>query len=268
MRPIKKPPLPDHAFGTSASALLLQTLGEYCSVCEEPIPDVHHVWHKRLGVEVRGAIEPGEWVNVLLLSHNAFLSQLGKLPNGLLFPDDHITYIGMQASPFRYEKKLATEHFTADDNVTILETRKTEFVIVVGRTQQATDTIEFFKLNSAFYDASTSTVKIARSVYHACFDRRLQQRTAAWDEAESVATALLSISGNAPEDEETREAIVRQGRRVAAATGFWSTWAAALAMRGVDSKRIRSMLLPPALPWERGPGPHNPFPGTNQRALP
>src|SRR5579862_3510501 len=133
MRPVIKPTLPDSAFAASASAVLMQNFGEYCSVTEEPIPAEHRVWHKISGAEILGPIDPWEWANVLLVSENAFLSQLGKVPQALAYPDDDVTFSLTQPSPFLYKLETVTVVKEVEEGRWDTPTSE-ELVIVKGTT--------------------------------------------------------------------------------------------------------------------------------------
>jgi hypothetical protein len=272
MRPITKPTLPDHAFGSPVSALLMQCFGEYCSVSEQPIPSANYAWSKAYRAEVTGRIARSGWNDVLLLSENSFIAQLGKTAAQLLFPDDpqQLTFNLAGPTPFVYE--LQTVTFVTVDKANREERRKGEAVIVKGQTDVATATIDYFDLNTQFFNAADNVFRIPLDVYLSGFDRRVMQRTEAWRIAAEYGAAILDHRIVLPDEEQLGPQIA-QGQRLVAATGYWSTWAACLHGMGVGMTILRRLLLPftqvaTQIPWVIGPGPHNPYPGTNPKCIP
>jgi hypothetical protein len=267
VRPILKYRLPDALFAIPPSDLLLQTFGEYCSVSEQPLPSQHFVWHKRLAIEVAALVSQTDWRDLLLLSENSFLAQLGKLPQPLLFPDESLSFSFDGQGPIEYKLKPVEWVFRDEDGKEVAR-EKGDAVIAFGRTDVATATIEYFALNTQFYHPGDASFFIPLSARRSGFDRRVQQRTAAWHVATKFAEAWLQTVDQLGTNRELIESAAAQGSRLAAATGYWSTWASALAWQKVPPEHIRNILLPKPLPWEAGPGPHNPFPGTNPRVAP
>jgi hypothetical protein len=268
MRPILKPKLPDSLFAVPPSHLLLQSFGEYCSVSEQPLPSRHHVWHKRLGVEMSAPAPQAYWNDLLLLSENSFLAQLGKPPlPWLRFPDNEyeLTFSFTGASQFRYELTPVVV-IVRDSQGNNVSQNKDKVVIVSGNNSEANDTIEYFALNSQFYIASDFTFVIPLQARRTAFERRVTQRTQAWHTAVEFAQAWRGTLDTAREDVNVQQMLIGQGRRLAAATGYWSTWASALLHEQLPVTTIRDILLSPfghQVDWGRGPGPHNPYPGTN-----
>jgi hypothetical protein len=272
MRPITKPSLPDHAFGSPVSALLMQCFGEYCSVSEQPIPSANYAWSKGNRAEVTGRIARSEWHDVLLLSENSFIAQIGKTAAQLLFPDDPqpLTFNLDGPTPFIYELQGVTFVIVDEANREKRSTGKA--VIVKGKTEAAIATIDYFDLNTQFFNAADNVFRVPLDVYLSGFDRRVTQRTQAWQIAADYGTAILNHRMVLPDEEQLGPQIA-QGQRLVAATGYWSTWASCLHAMGVDMTILRRLLLPftqagTLLPWEIGPGPHNPYPGTNPHCIP
>ena len=262
MRPIVKPKLIDALFAIPPSDLLLQSFGEYCSVSEQPLPSRHFVWHKQLAVEVLSPVPPSQWHDLLLLSENSYLAQLGRQPQTLLYPDDiqNMTFTLDGRSPLRYQLQQATV-IVLDEQGTTLSNTDPYLVIVSGENEAANATIDYFALNTQFYDSANSTFIIPQRALRLGFDRRVAQRTHAWKIAAGFADAWQNVSKNRDE----QRMLVQQARRLAAATGYWSTWASALLEYQIPTPTIREILLSPPSSWEIGPGPHNPYPGTNPR---
>lgn len=272
MRPITKPSLPDHAFGSPVDALLMQCFGEYCSVSEQPIPSANHAWSKRYRNEVTGRIARSEWSDVLLLSENSFIAQIGKTATRLLFPDDPstLTFNLDGPTPFIYELQRVT--FVIVDESNREERSKGEAVIVKGKNEAARATIDYFDLNTQFFNAADNLFRIPLDVHLSGFDRRVTQRTEAWHIARGFGAGILDHRAVLP-DEEFLGPQIAQAQRLVAATGYWSTWAACLHEMGVNMTILRRLLLPftqapTPIPWETGPGPHNPYPGTNPACIP
>ena len=268
MRPILKPPLADALFAIPPSDLLLQSFGEYCSVSEQPLPSRHYVWHKRLGIDMSAPVAQSYWKDLLLLSENSFLAQLGKPLPALLFPDEsqRLTYSFDGRGPLSYQLQTVLVIIQDEQGQRVWQDKK-DAVIVSGDNEEAQATIEYFALNTQFYHAADATFLIPQQAQRTGFDRRVAQRTQAWHHAAAFAEAWRETLERAGEDEGER-ALIGQAQRLAAATGYWSTWASSLAHHQVSAAVIREILLRPQTHWEVGPGPHNPYPGTNPRVAP
>jgi len=270
MRPIIKPSLGDSTFAIPPSALLLQSFGEYCSVSEQPLPSNHYVWHKRLGVDRSAPVSRTYWANLLLLCENSFLAQVGKaVPLTLLYPDETpLTFSFYGPSPFKYTLQPVETTAVDENGESVGRPIKSDEVIVSGTTVEAEETIAFFALNSQFFDARLSRFTIPVHAHRIGFDRRVRQRTKAWQMAVAFARDLSKVSADGSADFRTH--LLEQGRALAAATGYWSTWASALLHEQVATTTVTELLLPvpPSTPWHVGPGFHNPFPGTNPSVAP
>ncbi|MBA2116091.1 hypothetical protein HOV93_32800 [Planctomycetes bacterium FF15] len=216
-------------------------------------------------VEVSGTVSPSYWDDLLLLSENSYLAQLGKRQQEMQFPDDiqKLSYTLDHRSPLHYQLQRVTV-IVVDEQGTQLSSDDPLLVIVSGRTDAANTTIDYFSLNTQFYDASNTTFTIPLQAVRTGFDRRVSQRTHVWKIAVEFAEQWIK-SQDDRKNQDDQQILLQQVRRLAAATGYWSTWAAAMMENQVPTTIISDILLSPSSLWELGPGPHNPYPGTNPR---
>jgi hypothetical protein len=259
MRPVVKPELPASLFPADAGALLLQTLGEYCSVSEQPLPAEHYVWDKRAGAQVVGRVSQQEWLETLLLSEVCFLASRDRRRPNLLLPDDPKTptFSLREKSPFLYEMRTIRLIVVAEEG-NVLGEQDCDRVVVVGTTEDAQATIDYFGLNTVWYDRDRHAVVIPEVNLEAGEARLLWQRT------EVYLAAQRLVDSVAESRERDQAAVVEQGRRSMAAAGYWSTWATVFMQRGMPVSLLELLLLPPQPGrWRLGPGGHRPFPGTN-----
>jgi hypothetical protein len=282
MRPVSKPRLPDFVFGLSAEVLLFHALGEYCSLCERPLPAESWCWHKRLGTEgdvarVEGAnsetIVPSEprrmdrsdWHNVLMLDWNCYLAQRDRkadVPLSLLLPDESsVCFRVDRDSPLTYRLEAVTLIITGPEGQ-VLDKRERESVIVEGHTEAARETINYFALNTRYFDAARREFRIPEADALSLADRRVNQRTRVWHMATRLAETLAEFrSREGPEI----DLLIENARLAIAAAGFWSTWATVFWRKlNPDRPLLRRLLLPRDQDWTVGPGPHNLFPGTRE----
>lgn len=255
---------------------LMQHFGEYCALSEDPLPNKCHLWQKNnLGKYFfKGYRNPR--YEYFLLCPNCFNAQLLKPRSNILLPNDERHPFSLsEESPFEYcletvEVLLTNEESNNQDEV--IKNFKTKYVIVKGKNEAARQTIDYFELNTRFFDNGVLTVP--KKEFESAFDRRLENRTQAWYTAEKLGKNLLSLSNSVSDNSyksvisKTLKPLIKQTRLAASATGFWATWASALNQCGVDRNIIRQILeTDPRESLLMGPGPHNPFPGTRFNAL-
>lgn len=299
MRPVLKPRLPDFAFGLSADVLLLQALGEYCSICERPLPAENWIWHKRWlysyfishvedYYEIRlpsgpsWAISGSMWHDVLIVDHNCFRAQddvshkardnfshKHKMEVDLLYPDeDRVCFTLGPDSPITYELEEVTRVLTSDDGGT-RQSIPIKAVIAKGNTPAAKATIDFFQLNSRYYNSAQREFRIPEGDYLAHADRRVEQRTRVWSMAERVSGAIITLRDRKDGETNFLNIFLEQARLAIAAAGFWSTWATVFGKRlNYDRELLGRLFLPRPEEWTAGSGPHNTFPGTRNDWLP
>ena len=178
-----------------------------------------------------------------------------------------LTYEFYGKGPINYKLQGVTVIIQGDNGEEMSKQNGKE-VIAVGTSDEAVATIDFFALNTQFYIPQDSTFLIPRRAFQSAFDRRIQQRTAAWHIATEFGRMIRESQGEFGENEEVMAPIVAQGRRLVAATGYWSTWASALEAFQLPVRYIRDVLVSKPAQWDVGPGPHNPYPGTNPRVAP
>ncbi|MDT7815666.1 MAG: hypothetical protein QOJ42_5582, partial [Acidobacteriaceae bacterium] len=145
-----------------------------------------------------------------------------------------------------------------DDDGNALESWDDRAVTVVGLNEEAQATVDYFALNTPWYDRNLGAVIIPKAFFQAGEVRLLWQRTAVYFAAQRLVEAIFSA--------DDRATVIAQGRRLMAAAGFWSTWATDFAqtLPPADRGLLEQLLLPPQPDhWELGPGGHRPFPGTN-----
>jgi hypothetical protein len=295
MRPVRKPELPDHAFGLAADVLLMQCLGEYCSLCERPLPAEAWVWDKATAtasstgiveteiaelpfVQPMVPVQRSSWRHMLLLDHNCYLAQAGRAreakPGDLLYPDDLPACFQLsRSSPITYSLEDATI-IVLDERGGVANQWPDKRVIAQGATEAAQATIEFFELNTRYYAAgsggSRSEFRIPLADFQSLADRRVDQRTRVWHQAMDLAQLVRTARAQDREQETSAlNMLISQARLWIAAAGFWATWATVLGKAlDYDSDLLSRLLSPTGRDWSAGPGAHNLLPGTRDDWLP
>lgn len=276
MRPIHQLTLTRSAFPHEIYAVLMNYLGEYCSVCERPLPAEAWVWDERTEQTLQRQAFEDDWPHLLLLCHNCYQAQeLEPRPTQLLLPHEETTFrISDNQSPFVYELRPVTMVYLEAEDPQLDEESKLElerqlepekeYAIVRGTTFAAESTIEYFALNTEYYHPATNSFHIPMADYLAAVDRRLDQRTRVWQSAIDLARRI-NDARNVP----GFEAMVQQAALAVAAAGYWSTWATLLWNELQDRTLLERILLPPTPAADNvvnvpGPGPHQIFPGTRR----
>jgi 5-methylcytosine-specific restriction endonuclease McrA len=222
---------------------LITAWGKYCSYCEISMGTALQVEHK----EPRsGAVYAGNpygavtWAN-MLLSCPACNRAKGKHPNPaarspespdmFLWPDTDVQFSPNNAiSAFEYylAPNVPAYMGQVDTNNAFswqqLPNQSVALVRAGGyQTNKANRTIEMLHLNGIYDSANNHILDAANNV-----DRRLAQRTRAWNLALSAATRLQTIyqqySGAGAADEDIRESMEQQIISTMYAAGFWSVW--------------------------------------------
>ena len=216
----------------------MNSLGEYCSFCERPLPDESFVWHKGQRTTVTGPSPYSEWPKILLACRNCAESATA---NGdvdgirLLYPDDPPWYSPISLPPFTYELKEVTI-VEVDAQGSSLTSRRASQVVIEGQTEEAMQTVLYFKLNTPYYDRQSETIRIPRAELLAQNDVRLEKRT-------SVYHSAVELSVQLEKHPDLRKYAVGVARQLISSSGFWSVWVTALWQHTRDLELLRELLL-------------------------
>jgi hypothetical protein len=242
MRPIQKPPPPAEIWRYPASDLLLDAIGSYCSTCERRLVDWAWPWDAQRRVGLTGKTSVDVWPGLLLLCGNCRDAAAAPppTPGPLLLPDRDLTFMVSGDSPFVYGLQPVQRIFLDEDGVPEGAPETIDGVIVEGTTSVARETIDYFALNTPYYDATTNTLRIPTLDYESLRDRRIDARTEAWNDALRAARDLRAVDAPA-----TRQALVALIRHTIEGAGCWSTWATVLWSELQDRSLLATMLMPP-----------------------
>jgi hypothetical protein len=245
MRPVQKPAPPTRLGSESVHDLLMDALGSYCCTCERRLTDDSRAWHAQRRVLVASPAPADDWSELLVLCHNcSAASQAATAPTGsLLLPDRDRTFSVNSTSPFVYALEPVNLVYLDDDGAPDGPLETAERALVKATTPAAQATIDYFALNTHYYDPATSTFRIPRADQLAMVDQRVDLRTEAWTTAKTFGEELRDD----PEPS-LRRALSTQIRQTIQGGGFWSTWATALWQRVPEPTLIARMLLPPRPP--------------------
>jgi hypothetical protein len=146
-------------------------------------------------------------------------------------------------------------------------------VVVSGFTDKARATIRYFALNTSYYQWDKRELIIPMQDYLSLEDRRMDQRTQAWINAEEVALRIF----NAYQFSLGR-VVTEQFRLLVGSTGYWSSSATAASKVLHSLHTLRQIFFEAPEPARtgiiieglepnevlafRGCGPHHTFPGT------
>lgn len=264
MRPLTRTTVPTERLESRpAYALLMSVFGPYCSISEEPLYDIAHVWDKAANSEFPPNRAPGEnWNNLLLLSPTtceAWRRHHDQPSSELTIPDEEVSF-HFADSPLIYSLEDVNIVLT-DENDEKVQTSGTEkLVIVTGTTKEARATIETFSLNTEYFNRETNEFRLPFTEYLCRQDVVVRSRTHAWRRATATADAIAPLSKT-----ECRS-LIAQLQMSAAATGHWSVWVTVLWNRLKDLGFLSAVLGGRSDVGSDadliGFGPHNEFPGT------
>lgn len=205
------------------SGLLMNAFGHFCAFCERPLLDESWVWDARTGRCVDDA--PGsaaDWTHLYLLDRNCYEAQLAAPPVDpatLLLPDQAGAFDPSRPdSPLAYTLQRLTRVLTDETGRHTGPAESIACVIVTGKTPQARATIDHFALNTAYYRADSQLLAIPEKAFLQLADRRMEQRTLAWQRAADVAGKMRQAPRAA-----LGYALAEQLRLLVGAMGFWSS---------------------------------------------
>lgn len=253
MRPVTKPDLSFAAHRIERGALLLAALGPYCSFCERKMPAEFWVLDVASGEILQPENTAADWEQILLICHDCSdmhrLRQFQRLQpqlGDLLLPDRDVTFVLDRESPFRYQR----------DDVQIVEVlesgdarqRASSEVIVHASSPEASATLQYFALNTRYWD-NENTLRIPPAEQSTRLDRRVFLRTVAWQVANHVVPVVRRVrdeSGGGVFAGDDAHPVALAARRIAADTGFWSTFATVYLAAFEDPELVWNLLVPPA----------------------
>ncbi|MEO1030971.1 MAG: hypothetical protein AAFX55_06185 [Bacteroidota bacterium] len=294
MRPLKRSKLLNDAFSFNVHDLLMDHHGTYCSISEEPLPDHSIVINAMTGEEVKGKIRSKDWPELLLISAATAQAIKGKDPKLLremVLPHRHDSFSVDDDSPFIYELKMVAVSKLDDEGHSVDGPQPQAKVIVSATTPEAQATIDFFELNTKYYDAEKNHLEYKLSEYNARHDHRVEHRTAAWMKATHAIETYLKAKRMGMD----LKHLIPFLRNFVDTTGYWSCWATVIWKLTNSSALLKQIMKQPASsPASKrrakldknalldsaskkrlklkhefiGSGPHHIFPGTKDTWLP
>ncbi|MFT4847690.1 MAG: hypothetical protein ACI8ZO_000281 [Flavobacteriales bacterium] len=294
MRPLKRSKLLKQAFSFNAHDLLMDHHGTYCSISEEPLPDHSLVINSLTGEEVKEKIASKDWPKLLLISAATAQAMKGKDPKLLkkmILPHQYDSFSIDDDSPFIYELKMVAISKLDDDGNIVEGPQAQAKVIVSATTPEAQATIDFFELNTKYYNAEKNHIEYILSEYNARHDHRVEHRTAAWMRATHAIETHLKAKRMGMDTTH----LIPFLRNFVDSTGYWSCWASVIWKLTNSSLLLKQIMQQPsespavikranleenALLESKsrkqskmihefiGSGPHHIFPGTQNTWLP
>ncbi|MDC0708743.1 HNH endonuclease signature motif containing protein [Stigmatella sp. ncwal1] len=200
---------------------LVQRLGEYCSYCEVPLGVNLAVEHKN--PKSNPSVDPDDWGNLLLACTNCnshkldFGAQSGEILRRMFFPDTGSYKFSMvsYAREVKTRKQLFADGLlakkpAANDNESFDCVWIKPNVVSAENKVKLLQTITLMGLNISATEEKDPKMS----------DRRVLNRTAAWERATRLAGLL---SAHLPPSW-FFDPLRNQIREAAIATGFWSVW--------------------------------------------
>jgi hypothetical protein len=227
----------------------MDALGSYCSTCERRLTDDSRAWHAQRRNFVASPAPPADWPELLVLCLNCAeaAKAASAQTDALLLPDRDRTFSVNGISPFVYVLESVQLVFLDERGAPDGPPETAERALVKATNTAAQATIDYFALNTPYYDPATSTFRIPRADKFAMVDRRVDLRTEAWTTAKTFGEELRDD----PEPS-LRRALSTQIRQMIQGSGFWSTWATVLWQTLPEPAPITRMLLPPRPPTVPG----------------
>lgn len=249
MRPVNRGPIPTRATARGESLKrvidysyyrpdLVANLGEYCSYCEVPLGvnlAVEHLLSKT------SSLNAEDWDNLLLACTNCNSHKLNKTKSSedlekyfwpsMHYPGGFNTYDMMV-----YRKEAKTVERLANDGVFLWPPKSRPQNLYPNRSTQTYDQVWVYP--SPTYAADQAkTKKIKDTILlmglndftpddndPKASDRRVTNRTIAWDRATRLAGYLEPYYHNPVGNQGAINLLKAQIKETAIATGFWSVW--------------------------------------------
>jgi hypothetical protein len=246
MRPLLKLMPRNAPPGGNIQSLLFQATGAYCHLCESRLSDYSQVTDKQTGSAMNAATA-AQWPALLLLCEGCFRAQqktMQEAPEAVspLYPDEQRSFsLDKGTSPFTYEKRMVAHYSTDEQGTTLSEAVQEEMVLVKGATAEAQATINKYKLNSPYYDAKNNAFRV--TLDGPGIDIRVYQRTQMWGLISDFVDRYKKLLAIEPA---LAHLMLKQGKILAASSGFWSIWATLLWEGTADRKVLSAILLPKA----------------------
>lgn len=201
-------------------------------------------WNAQSRAFARLRATESEWDQLLLLCHNcqdsALASEAAGKGNVLLLPDRDRTFAIEDRSPFSYDLQPVERILLDDEGAPIGSPETVEMALVQGTTPAAQATIDYFTLNTPYYDPAGNVMRIPHSDYLSLVDRRVDLRTEAWQRAAVEAEKLKQADD--PHLQKALRVVIAQ---MIEGRGFWSTWATVLWRKLGDRATLAELLMPP-----------------------
>ncbi len=223
---------------------LIARLGEYCSYCEVPLGlnlAVEHMLSKK------ESINENDWNNFLLGCTNCNSHKLAKTKsedsvlNNFVWPSIENVVTSNTFDLMTYKKEAKTvSQLIADDVFLDFKDERAKNQKKKLYPDIDTQTYNYVwaypsALNSAIGKKVKGTIRLVGlndfipgnspdEFHENASDRRVFNRTAAWDRAEKLATLLVTYHSNVAANQLAIDLLKDQIKETAIATGFWSIW--------------------------------------------
>lgn len=235
---------------------LVANLGEYCSYCEVPLGVNLAVEHMLSKVN---SINADDWNNLLLActncnSHKQSKTKSESALNNFYWPSNR--YVGLNTfGMLTYAKAAKTVKRLSDDGVFRWPPSSRPQNLYPNRDTQTYDYVWVYP--SAAYDGDNAKkTKIKNTILLTglndftpndadpkASDRRVYNRTVAWDRADAMATQLASYYNAPMQDPAAINLLKAQVKEAAKATGFWSVWMTVFKSKVFVDVNTRKQLL-------------------------
>lgn len=211
---------------------LCSSIGSYCSFCELPIRSDSYIHNKKEGLPTtRPSL--GGWDDYLLACGycNEHRSKSFIDKDQCLWPDEDITFNLTKASPFTYQLADVRVKNEIGSSTTGIESSRIAHVVLIKANsyapkdvrERAQETIDLYRLNTAFYDRRSNTLQFTEENTAAEIDMRLAYRTQRWDEASKTAINVKKLK-ELVESPVALDAISENVSIQSRHSGFWSVW--------------------------------------------
>lgn len=223
---------------------LIARLGEYCSYCEVPLGLNLAVEHMLSKTE---SINENDWNNFLLGCTNCNSHKRAKTKSedsvldNFVWPsiDNAVTSNTFDLMTYKKEAKTVSQ-LIADDVFLDFKDERAKNQKKKLYPDIDTQTYNYVwaypsALNSAIGKKVKGTIRLVGlndfipgnspdEFHENASDRRVFNRTAAWDRAEKLATLLVTYHSNVAANQLAIDLLKDQIKETAIATGFWSIW--------------------------------------------
>lgn len=258
MRPLSRPSLPSNESGFYHEGWIIQEFGDFCMISEDRLSH-SYLWDRKTGHPLSVIKNEEEWDHALLLCQECYRYAMKNSQHtdltSLLYPDQTVASFDLENKTGIFYTLEDIQWTVYKENHDIHLSQLRPMVIAQAADPQAEASIQFFQLNSPYYNAAQKCLNIPHDAYLMRQEQRIEIRTQAWMNAKLQAQRWREEQDSFP-----RSALKTQIQLMASYQGCWSIWMTVFWQEFQDPALLAELFFP-----DKTKPPHSyghAFPGT------